>query len=58
MKQEEWDAKDKYNFESYCLEQGISYECEEDFEAWWECWKRAINEQLVERLNKRKDIVK
>jgi len=58
MKQEE---KDKYNwdaFESYCLEQGISYECEEDFEAWWECWKRAINEQLVERLNKRKDIVK
>ena len=53
MKQEE---KDKYNwdaFESYCLEQGISYE-----EAWWECWKRAINEQLVERLNKRKDIVK
>ena len=40
------EKADKYNWELftlYCLKEGISLENEEDWKAWWQCWKAGVD---------------
>jgi hypothetical protein len=44
--------KEKYcwdDFVEWCESQGVDLEFEEDYGAWWDCWKAAIDKAGLHR---------